>query len=575
MIKLISLKIQNYKNFIDTMIDFQTTTNYCAIIGLNSSGKSNLLEAISIIFASIYNKRVENINQDYDTNLKFEIVYKINDIEIRVSTISTIHYKTKNVGNLDFYKRGKAVFYRGNHIPSQIIANYSGEELRLWEDIYYDFYKIYFDKMKLSSSIIDKKMTYINKFNWQMALLTLLSYEDEVILNMLKINTIEDVNIKFTFDTTKYTTYRVNQIIEFIEEINPDRKDDETIDLLSINLNSVLNREEDKKQRHINLFNFLYIAYMPLDYKMIKDIEIEFNDINSRSLSEGEKKIILIRLITTVLADDTTLLIFDEPDSHIHVSRKKELADVIKNSLQYTILTTHSPALINSLDTNSIKLLRPNVDDGVKCEEAEKFKYIELLTDNSINLLDTTLYLSTTKHILMCEGVNDINYIKKAIEVLSRTKDIKYLKLNDIVIINCGGANNVQPVFEEIVKDNLTIDKKCVIIFDDDGAGRKNRDNIQGLIDENDLSNVITFAHPKIPEWQPDDFYMEDYFSIDAYKNDIITKFSSGHNLQTLNQNIDVKKLINKNYINNQKFLDIHFNSFSVLLDKLIISFNL
>jgi len=575
MVKLISLRIQNYKNFIDTIVDFQSPTNYCAIIGLNSSGKSNLLEAISIIFAGIYNKKVESINSDYNTELKFEIVYKIENIEIKVSTISTVHYKTKNIDNLDFYRRSKAVFYNGNHVPSQIITNYSGEELRLWEDIYEDFYKTYFNTMKSSDNIIDKKMMYINKFNWQMALVTLLSYGDNIILDMLNIGAVEDVNIKLTFDMTKYTTYSVNQIIEFIDEINPDRKDEETIDLLSLRLNNVLNRESDNKQKHINLFDFLYVAYMPKDYKIIKDIEIEFNDINSRSLSEGEKKIILIRLITTILADDKTLLIFDEPDSHLHVSRKKELADIIKNSSQYSILTTHSPALISFLEDDSIKLLRPDVDDGVKCEEAEKFKHIELLTDSSISLLDTSLIISTTKHILMCEGVNDIYYIKKAIEVLSRTKDTKYLKLSNIVMINCGGADNVQAVFEEIVKDNLNPNQKCNIIFDDDGTGRACKGNIQKIIDENTLSNVQTFTHPKIPNWNTTDFYMEDYFSVNAYKSDIIAKFNSGHNLQTLNQNIDVKKLIKANYTNNQKFQDQHFDNFTVILDKLFDLFEL
>ena len=40
-------------------------------------------------------------------------------------------------------------------------------------------------------------------------------------------------------------------------------------------------------------------------------------------------------------------------------------------------------------------------------------------------------------------------------DVLLTTPLIKNLKLNDIVMMNCGGADNVKPVFEEIVKNNL------------------------------------------------------------------------------------------------------------------------
>ncbi len=200
---------------------------------------------------------------------------------------------------------------------------------------------------------------------------------------------------------------------------------------------------------------------------------------------------------------------------------------------------------------------------------------IESIAENHLSLMDTSLIVSTKKHILMCEGVNDIKYIKKAIEVLSRTKDSKYLKLNDIVMMNCGGADNVKPVFEEIVKNNLKPSQKCVIIFDDDKTGRDNKDKIALIISSDTLTNVLTFTHPKINSANTGDFYMEDYFSVDAYKNDVIAKFTSGHNLQTLNQNVDVKQLINKNYENSEKFLDSHFDDFSVLLDKLLISFGL
>ena len=53
--KLISLHINGYKNLKGKAnFDFSHAENYCALIGLNGSGKSNVLEAISLIFASLY-----------------------------------------------------------------------------------------------------------------------------------------------------------------------------------------------------------------------------------------------------------------------------------------------------------------------------------------------------------------------------------------------------------------------------------------------------------------------------------------------------------------------------------------
>lgn len=52
--KLKSLWIQEYKNLKDFSLDFEKGNNLSILIGNNGSGKSNVLEAISGIFAEAY-----------------------------------------------------------------------------------------------------------------------------------------------------------------------------------------------------------------------------------------------------------------------------------------------------------------------------------------------------------------------------------------------------------------------------------------------------------------------------------------------------------------------------------------
>lgn len=568
MIKLKSLLVKGYKNLVDTEIDFTDSSKYCAFIGLNASGKSNLLEIISKIFAGLYKSK----KSEFKPNFEYTIKYTINSVNIEVEL-------RKNANEFTYYfkvdevSKTKTQFERNiiEYLPSKIIVNYSGEESRLWEEVYRSFYEDYLKNIR-KNTISKSQMNYINKFNWDMALVSLLFIKDNYIKEILNLESLDNINVKLSFDVSKYSNYGENPVMEFIRSINAYNQPVITTDLdgLISRVNIIGDESRDKA---LNLFNFLYVGYMPKNKKIITDIEVKINDIITKQLSEGQKKLILVRFITHLLADENSLLLFDEPDSHIHVSRKEKLAELINESSAYSLLTTHSPALINFLDEKSVQLLKPHETKGVEALRIDKFTQIESISENHISIMDTSLIVSTKKHILMCEGVNDIKYIKKAIEVLSRTKDSKYLKLNDIVMINCGGADNVQPVFEEIVKNNLKANQKCIIIFDDDGTGRDNRDKIKKII--NNSSNIQTFTHPKIENWKTKDFYMEDYFSVDAYKNDIIAKFSSGNNLQTLNENVDVKKLINKNYENSEKFLDSHFNNFSVLLEKLLDSFEL
>ena len=51
--KLLSVYIEKYKNLAGTY-DFTSQDGYIALIGENGSGKSNMLEAISLIFGKLY-----------------------------------------------------------------------------------------------------------------------------------------------------------------------------------------------------------------------------------------------------------------------------------------------------------------------------------------------------------------------------------------------------------------------------------------------------------------------------------------------------------------------------------------
>jgi predicted ATP-dependent endonuclease of OLD family len=414
--RLKRLKIGNdslengYKNFLNTTIDFHEE-NYSILIGLNGSGKSNLLEAISKIFKSFYFIDIYEKRVDFDFELEYSILINKNlhDVTIKFNSNSNrFNFSSSLDGKIN------QMNFK-NYLPTQIIANYSGEELRLWKEVYFDFYDKYTAQIIRLEPLQNMNMIYLNKYNWTIALISLLCLEDEIIMNMLNLDNINNIDVKFEFDTSKYPSYRENKVIELIDYINPDRREAENMDLISIKSSDTLNEEGiDEINKYINLFNYLYVASMPKENKIIKSIDVSFGDYGVKSLSEGEKKMILIRFIYYFSKNKESLILLDEPDSHIHISRKKDLSDMIKedNSF-YSVITTHSPVLVNHFDEENISILIPDDVDGIKVEKAERFKQIELLADDVISLLDTSLIVSTKKHILLCEGTNDLNYIKK------------------------------------------------------------------------------------------------------------------------------------------------------------------
>ena len=145
---------------------------------------------------------------------------------------------------------------------------------------------------------------------------------------LLDINNIRYVQVNFEFNITKYSTYNSNKLVEFLDEINPNKNSKEIVELINIQNSAILSEiDSDVKKRYQTLYNFLYLVSAFNSEKIIKSLEVNFNYITTKQLSEGQKKLILVRFITHLLADENSLLLFDEPDSHIHVSKKVSRID--------------------------------------------------------------------------------------------------------------------------------------------------------------------------------------------------------------------------------------------------------
>lgn len=55
--RLNRLYIEEYKNIKKQAFDFSNRSSYIALIGENGSGKSNLIEAVAIVFNGILNNK--------------------------------------------------------------------------------------------------------------------------------------------------------------------------------------------------------------------------------------------------------------------------------------------------------------------------------------------------------------------------------------------------------------------------------------------------------------------------------------------------------------------------------------
>jgi len=392
-----TLIINNYKN-----IDFDLfhKSDLIALIGNNGSGKSNTLEAISFIFRSLYVPKYE-LNFDY-----------------------CINYTTSNNDVVQIIKQGNGilfevnskeirVFERNNFLPKKVIAIYSGEETRLFDDCYGPFYREFvsnINKAQLQGTDFSElpKMLFLNRFYWNISLLCLLLSDDnnikDFIDNKLSINR-NTIKIKFDFLKRNYENYNDNQAIRLIK--NLDKKTEYSLQEFK---NLVIN---DLGYIVDEVYKYLYLAYTPKDAKVIHDIMIEFNNsLTVSDLSEGEKKLILIKGALSFAGHEDCLFLLDEPDSHVHINNKEQIINSFSDYLQnrQIVITTHSPTLTQSVKDENVYML-----NNGKIIDIDRQKIIQEVTGEFWNKHQQSSFLSSEKSIfLIVEGKEDKEHLKNA-----------------------------------------------------------------------------------------------------------------------------------------------------------------
>lgn len=352
--KLKRLTIYNYKNLEDITVSFtEDNTPVYVFIGKNGSGKSNLLEAISGIFANLF-----------DSKLKIDVTYAI-EYEINSRTVY-IENKDKFVCKVDDEERNLIYLNNNSLLPSRLISVYSGEESRMWEKFYFPYYENYIKSIidgNVKSS--ELRLMYINKYYWNIALLTLLlselQYNERFIRDDLNIGNVNEVVFLFNHENIKKNREpRLKLFLDqirgknrySIEELRNIMKGTESTDSSYPN--------DELSINELEVFNKLMMAFMPKNFKTIENIKIVFNDrLTVEDLSEGEKKRLLIKLVLGVLSDENSLILFDEPDAFLHPSWQKSLITYIKENGENkaVIITTHSPNVISDVSNRNVLIM--------------------------------------------------------------------------------------------------------------------------------------------------------------------------------------------------------------------------
>ena len=552
--QLKSLWIKDYKNLKDFSLDFEKGNGLSILIGNNGSGKSNVLEAISGIFADWHNASLGLFDTDY--RIEYELDGK-NIVLERTDSKRSANVKNSTINS---------------YLPSNVIALYSGEDLRLYENFYkikyseslkYAFQKGYAKKMG---------MYYVNKDLWNISLLTLIlfmnNFPDVKDFLNTELGIKDDSSIKqidilmLDWEEKNYNKTKNLTVKAFVDKITPEERrvvnSYLVADLRELISNSPDNFEAEPRE----VFNLFMQACMPEKYQIINGINITFNNgLTLESLSEGEKKLILIKAILEFVADEKSLLLLDEPDANIHEARKSKLYKLLKEyPNRQIVMTTHSPIIAKIASENELIYLESR--NGIVSEiSTDRLNLVKKLASDEWNIMEASVFLNSEKPLVLFEGKTDIDFVRRAIELLKEDEP-KYEKI-DVDFLSFNGTTHAARFIKDL--QPLIPTRKLIVLCDNDKAGKQAIRDIKKI-----KSEYIKCAVYPIPDGiSAKNFLLEDYFPEDHIKTIIEAISKVRHPYKELpNLGDKIKEeLKNKCSEYNDKSM---FNGFKPLLDKLL-----
>lgn len=386
--------IKKYKNLNSITIDFDEKSFNSVVIGKNGTGKSNLLEAITIIFRNL--SLQENINFD------FEIDYNVRNTKIRiVSKDKKIEYYQFVEGA--YSKISKKLFYQHNYIPNYVFGYYSGVSDR-FQNLFQKHDEIYRDQLIHDEDRAIRPLFWASPQHAQFVLLAFYLDDDpkakEFLKEYLDISEISSIDIQFkepewTHPKTPENLWGAEgAVLRFFKDLYDDlgmpvaetvrkkvgMKKHKTYQTMNFKIEDLKTfRQILGSRKPKDLFRLLESTLLSDLLEKI-DVKVNFSkteeEISFFDFSEGQKQILTVLGLLRFTNNEDSLFLLDEPDTQLNPKWAKNYLKILREYAGSTdssqlIMTTHSPIVFSGLEKSEVIILKRDINGNVVAENPD------------------------------------------------------------------------------------------------------------------------------------------------------------------------------------------------------------
>jgi predicted ATPase len=394
--RITRVKVESFKNLQDFEIQLDENAAVSVLVGRNGSGKSNLLEALTIIF--------RDIDLGRRSDFAFELDYLIKGNAVSISSErSRSGYSVKCRVNGRSMSLTKFSGQDGREFrPQHVFGYYSGPSNRLEEHFIPHqerFYKDLIDGIERPL----RPLFYARNVHSNFVLLAFFLDEDPVVLRLLRdhlgIEGLDSVlfemqkpswpgkngderfwNARGTVRALLDRLYRLSLAPMRLErKVRTGLARSSQTEHLYLYLESLSEVRELRAAYASNgdFFKALESTYIS---ELIHDVRIRVRTTRSsspltfRELSEGEQQLLLVLGLMRFTREEESLFLLDEPDTHLNpawsVQYRKFLGEFggLDDGCQ-VLMATHDPLVVAGLLKQDVRILERHSDGRISAVE--------------------------------------------------------------------------------------------------------------------------------------------------------------------------------------------------------------
>lgn len=411
------LWLEEYKNLKDLTIDFDQDHLITVLIGRNGTGKSNVLEALTIIFRDLLMGE-DTAGKKNVPSFKYRIAYEIGDnwVFIDADPARKDPYLAKTISKAkhpkpydpkeefaslegDVISRTQLLGYKSEHLPKFLFGYYSGESERM-EGVFRKYLKSYDDSLISNKDPGLKRMFFAEPVHSNFVLLSFIvnnkKQTDDFLQKQLGL---EDGGIESVLFVLKqpywYNKKATDGDARFWNSKGVVR--DFLAKLYEISLAPIrISRREQYDVRRTRTLEYLYLFAKDIDAlrelakgkstaAFFRDLEsthvsdlidevrirvkLRKNDgsVTFRELSEGEQQLLTVLGLLQFTSSEESLFLLDEPDTHLNPRWSVEYLQHIRDFLKddegasrssHVLLATHNPIAVAELVKEQVQILK-------------------------------------------------------------------------------------------------------------------------------------------------------------------------------------------------------------------------